>query len=66
MPSNPLVRRMMEFAAGLRFPQLFFVAAALFVLDVLVPDMIPFVDEILLGLLTLLLARWKRGMSGGA
>jgi len=64
MSTNPLVRRVMEFAAGLRFPQLFFVAAALFVLDVLVPDMIPFVDEILLGLLTVLLAQWKKGIRG--
>jgi hypothetical protein len=32
----------------------------LFVLDILVPDPIPFIDEILLGLGTLLFASWRR------
>ncbi len=45
-----------RFTSRLRFPQLFTVAALLFGLDLLLPDMIPFVDEILLGLLTALLA----------
>ncbi len=48
-----------EFASKLRYPQLFFVTAGLFVLDLAVPDFVPFVDEILLGLLTVLLARLK-------
>ena len=51
---------MLRFAAGLRFPTLFAVAAALFLLDLLIPDFIPFADELLLGLLTLMLASWKR------
>lgn len=51
-----LIRR---FAGRLRFPQLFFLVAALFVTDLLVPDMLPFVDEILLALLTLLLANLR-------
>lgn len=56
-----------RFTANLRYPQLFLVTAALFVADLAVPDMIPLVDEILLGLLTLLLARLKdrRGDGGG-
>ena len=33
--------------------------AALFVVDLVIPDFIPFADEILLGLGTLLLANWK-------
>jgi hypothetical protein len=41
--------------------QLFWVAAALFVLDLIVPDPIPLVDEVLLGLLTALLARGRWG-----
>jgi len=45
---------------GLRFPQLFILTVMLFVLDVLIPDLIPFVDEILLGLASLLLASWKK------
>ncbi len=44
----------------LRSWQLFVVAAALLVADLLIPDPIPFVDEIMLALTTLLLARWKR------
>jgi hypothetical protein len=49
-----------RFAGELRFPQLFWLTAVLFVFDLLVPDLIPFVDEILLGLATLLLANWKK------
>ena len=44
-----------RFASKLRFPQLFALTAALFVLNLLIPDPIPFFDEILLGLLTLML-----------
>ncbi len=49
-----------RFAGELRFPQLFWLTAVLFVLDLLVPDLIPFADEILLGLATLLLGNWKK------
>jgi hypothetical protein len=50
-----------RFAARLRFPQLFTITLILFVVDLIVPDMIPFADEVLLGLATLLLGSWKRG-----
>jgi hypothetical protein len=46
--------------SGLRFPQLFLLTVALFLIDLLLPDVIPFVDELLLGLASLLLASWKR------
>jgi hypothetical protein len=60
-PRHTLVNRLLgRFGARLRFPQLFLVFAVLFLLDVLIPDMIPMADEILLGLLTLLLGAWKR------
>jgi hypothetical protein len=49
-----------RFAGELRFPQLFWLTAILFAVDMLVPDLIPFVDEILLGLATLLLGNWKK------
>ncbi len=49
-----------RFASRLRFPQLFAIAATLFVLDLLVPDLIPFLDEILLGLATILLGTWQK------
>ena len=51
----PFLRR----AGRLRYPTLFAITAALFLLDLLVPDIIPLVDEILLGLATLLFANWK-------
>lgn len=54
--TNPLLR----WAEGLRFPRLALLTAALFVVDLVVPDMIPFVDEILLGLATLLLSQLRR------
>jgi hypothetical protein len=49
-----------RFAAGLRYPTLFGLVAALFVIDLLVPDLIPFIDEILLALGTLLLGSLRR------
>ena len=55
-----------EFLSRLRFPYLFLLTAAVFFLDVLVPDFVPFVDEILLGLGTLLLSKLKKKERGGA
>jgi hypothetical protein len=46
-------------ATRLKFPQLFGVLLALFVLNVLIPDAIPFIDEILLGLLAALFGMWR-------
>ena len=54
--SRSLIRTLLgSWGAKLRFPQLFAIAASLFFVDLLIPDLIPFIDEILLGLLTLLL-----------
>ena len=47
----------------LRYPQLFALLAGLFLLDFLIPDPIPFVDEVALGVLTLMLAMWKERQS---
>ena len=44
----------------LRFPQLFLLTAALFLVDLAIPDLIPFIDEILLGLATYVLSQMKR------
>ncbi len=49
-----------RFTGRLRFPQLFAITLILFVVDLIVPDMIPFADELLLGLATLLLGSWKK------
>lgn len=58
---NPLTSRVLAWADGLRFPKLFLITATLFVADLLIPDFIPFIDEILLGLGTLLLSNLRRG-----
>jgi len=49
-----------RFAGRLRFPQLFLFIGALFLLDIVIPDLIPFADEVLLGLITLLFGMWRR------
>lgn len=51
-PVFGLVRR---YARRLRYPRLLVLTAALFGVDLLLPDVVPFVDEILLGLLTVVL-----------
>ena len=33
--------------------------AGLFVVDMMIPDALPFVDEIVLGIITILIARWQ-------
>ena len=58
--ANPFVSPLLRWFGRLSFPRLFLLAAALFFLDLLVPDFIPLADEILLGLGTLLLSRWKK------
>jgi hypothetical protein len=58
MPVLPAL--FLRWARRLRFPYLFGLTALLFVADLLVPDAIPFVDELLLGLLTLLFASLRK------
>lgn len=58
--SSPLLLPFMEWARKLRYPTLFKITAGLFVLSLLLRDPVPFIDEILFGLGTLLLANWKR------
>lgn len=55
-----LMAPLLRWFGRLSYPKLFLLTAALFVADTLIPDVIPFVDEILLGLGTLLLANWKK------
>jgi len=45
--------------SNLRFPALTAIAVCLFLLDLVIPDFIPVVDEVLLGLLAAALASWK-------
>ncbi|MGY0560798.1 DUF6116 family protein [Luteimonas sp. A277] len=55
-----LLAPLLRWLTRLSFPRLFMVTATLFALTLVIPDPIPFVDELLLGLGTLLLANWKR------
>ncbi len=57
--ATPLLLPLLNWAKKLRYPTLFKITAALFALTLFVPDPIPFVDEALLALGTLLLANWK-------
>jgi hypothetical protein len=53
-----------RFATGLRYPTLFKVVGALFLIDFFVPDLIPFADEVLLALGTLLLGSLRSKYKG--
>ena len=44
----------------LRFPTLFLTLAGIFLIDLVIPDFIPFVDEVLLGVATLIVASLTR------
>ncbi len=57
---NPLTAWLAGYLARLRFPKLFLLAAFVFGVDLWVPDLIPFADEIFLGLGTALLGSWRR------
>lgn len=58
--ANPLLAPLMGFLGRLSYPRLFMLTAALFAVDLVIPDFVPFADEILLGLGTLLLANFKK------
>ncbi|TWI04514.1 hypothetical protein IP90_00647 [Luteimonas cucumeris] len=55
-----VVAPLLRWFSRLRYPQLFLITAAIFAVDVAVPDLIPFLDELLIGLTALLLAHFKR------
>lgn len=59
MPS-PVSQLVEKVAGRLRFPQLFWVALILFLIDLVVPDFIPLADEILLGLMTVFLGSLRK------
>lgn len=57
---NPILAPLLRWLGRLSYPKLFLVAGALFVANLFIPDPLPFVDELLLGLGTLLISRRKR------
>ena len=50
----------LRWASSLRFPYILLLMSVLFICNLLVPDVIPFVDEIIMGLVALLLASLKK------
>ncbi|GGK08024.1 DUF6116 family protein [Luteimonas terricola] len=57
---NPILAPLLRWLGRLSYPKLFLVAAALFVANLFVPDPLPFVDELLLGIGAMMIARRKR------
>ena len=55
-----LKSRVIAYLESLRFPVLLVVTVVLFVVNVFVPDAIPFADEVLLALVAVILSRLKR------
>ena len=62
---NGVVEQVLQRLGELKFKNLFLVVAALLVVDLLIPDFIPLIDEILLGLLTMLFWSWRKPQSQG-
>jgi len=58
--ANLLLAPLLRFFGRLSYPRMFALTAALFAFDLVIPDLVPFADELLLGLGTLLLANWKK------
>ncbi len=58
--ANPLVGPVLGFLGRLSYPKLFMLTAGLFVVDFFIPDIIPFADELLLGLGAMLLANMRK------
>lgn len=55
-PAGPILQRLGQ----LRFKNLFLIAAALLLIDLAIPDFIPLIDEILLGILTIVFWSWRK------
>lgn len=51
---------LLKWASGLRFPYLFVLTMALFVINLFVPDVIPMVDELVMGLVALMLGSLRK------
>ena len=53
-----------RYFSRLRYPTLFLIVGGLFVANLFFPDPLPFVDEVMLGLLTVLVGKFKEGRKG--
>ena len=57
---NPITSRLSRYFESLRFPWLMLLATLVFFVNLFIPDAVPFIDEILLALVALILGRLKR------
>ena len=57
--TQSVTERLRRLVKRLKSSTLLMLVGSLFVLDVFIPDPFPFVDEIILGILTILIARWQ-------
>ena len=62
--STPVVAFITRYLGRLKFPWLFAITATLFLIDVLIPDIVPFGDELLLALAAMVIASRKRDEPG--
>ncbi|MFT5425300.1 MAG: hypothetical protein ACI9ZT_000224 [Gammaproteobacteria bacterium] len=60
MNLTSVIELFLKRANQLKFRNLFFLVTGLFLIDLLLPDFIPFIDEIILGLMAIILANWKK------
>ena len=55
-----IVPRLSRYLESLRFPWLLLLATLLFVVNLFIPDALPFIDEILLAIVAIILGKLKR------
>ncbi len=60
MNPSVLIASFLAYANKLKFRNLFLIIISLFAIDLIIPDFIPLIDEIILGLLAIILANWKK------
>ena len=65
MNATSIIEIFLKNANQLKFRNLFFLVVSIFIIDLLIPDIIPFIDEIILGLMAIILANWKKGRIQG-
>ena len=67
-PRSPFTALVQRFLPRMRYPYLFLILGGLFLVDLVIPDPIPLVDELLLAILTFIAAtftsRRDRGRTG--
>ncbi len=59
--TSPVASLISRLIPGIRFPWLFAILAGLLAIDLVTPDPVPFIDEAVLTLLTVLAASWRSG-----